>query len=137
MIRFRGRPIFSRNTRRQPALANPAGARYSEEAVKKYTQRSSLVSDPLVHLLKRVRKAHKLSQANVEKCMELAQGAYRHIERGRRKLPDFQHDLVAWVRTFENCVGASREERQQILKEMSHHILEQLEVLLRDLEQNG
>lgn len=94
------------------------------------------MSDPLVRLLKRVREAHNLSQTRVEVCMGLPPGSYRHIERGRRKLPDFKHDLVIWVRNFENCVGASKEERQQILSEMSRSILEQFAALLSDLEPN-
>jgi transcriptional regulator with XRE-family HTH domain len=93
------------------------------------------VSDPLVRHLKRVREAHHMTQAQVEECMELPEGTYRHIERGRRSLPDFRDSLVHWVQKFENCVGASTKERRQILEELSRAILEQFAVLLRDIEQ--
>jgi transcriptional regulator with XRE-family HTH domain len=94
------------------------------------------MSDPLVRLLKRVRKAHKATQAYVEECMNLPQDTYRHIERGRRALPDLRHDLVDWVQRFENCVDASKEERQEILEELSRFILEQFQRLLRDIDEN-
>ncbi len=92
------------------------------------------MSDPLVRLLKRVREAHRVSQASVEECMGLAQGTYRHIEIGRRPLPDYRHDLPNWIYEFENCVGATPEERREILDLMSRQILKQFDVLLRDLE---
>jgi transcriptional regulator with XRE-family HTH domain len=94
------------------------------------------MSDPLVRLLKRVREAHKVSQAYVDECMDLPENTYRHIERGRRPLPDFRHDLADWVQRFENCVGASKEERRAILQELSRSIVEQFERLLRDIEED-
>ena len=94
------------------------------------------MGDPLVRLLRRVRKKHKKSQASVEECMDLPVGTYRHIERGRRSLPDFRQNLVDWVRKFEECVEATREERREILDELSRSILDQFQRLLQDLE-NG
>jgi len=95
------------------------------------------VSDPLVRLLKRVRKAHNVTQAYVEECMQLPPDTYRHIERGRRALPDLRHDLVDWVQRFENCINASKEERREILEELSRSILDQFRRLLRDIEENS
>ena len=94
------------------------------------------MSDPLTHLLKRAREAHKVSQEKVDDCMGQSLGTYRHIERGRRNPPDFRNGLVAWVRTFLNCVGATRAEREQILREMSHDILEQFSNMLHDIERS-
>lgn len=92
------------------------------------------MSDPLVRLLKQVRRDHRQSQGNVEECMELPEGTYRHIERGRRSLPDFRNGLVSWIQRFENCVDASTEERRQILDVLSRAILKQFEALLWDIE---
>ena len=91
------------------------------------------MSDPLVRHLKRVREAHHMSQSQVEECMKLAHGSYRHIERGRRPLPDFRQGLVTWMREFQSCVEASDAEREQILLELSRSILEQLAGLMDDL----
>jgi transcriptional regulator with XRE-family HTH domain len=84
--------------------------------------------------LKRVREAHNVTQARVEECMGLPLDTYRHIERGRRPLPDLRHDLALWIQSFENCVDASAEERKQILTELSRSILEQFQWLLEDIE---
>lgn len=92
------------------------------------------MSDPLVDILKRVREVHEVSQAWIEECMGLAEGTYRHIERGRRPLPDFRNGLVDWVRGFQDCVEASVEERQEIHSEMSRVMVEQLARLLEDIE---
>lgn len=94
------------------------------------------MSEPLVRLLKRVRESHGVKLARLEECMHLPQGTYRHIERGRRRLPDFRQDLVPWIQSFENCVGATPEERKAILEKLSRQILDQFDVLLRDV-QNG
>jgi transcriptional regulator with XRE-family HTH domain len=93
------------------------------------------VREPLVVLLKRVRTAHKFSQAAAAGCMGITTDAYRHIERGRRPLPDFRHHLAAWVRRFEECVHASAEERRQILTLLADQILKELSILLEDLNQ--
>jgi transcriptional regulator with XRE-family HTH domain len=91
--------------------------------------------DPLVVLLKKVRTAHHFSQAAVAGCMGIATDAYRHIERGRRPLPDFRNHLVTWVRNFEDCVQASVEERKQILTLLADQILKDFSILLDDLNQ--
>jgi transcriptional regulator with XRE-family HTH domain len=90
------------------------------------------VSHPLVRTLKQVRNAHNVSQEQLNDCMLLPKNTYRHIERGRRQLPDLQHKLAEWVQTFEDCVHATTEERQLILKTLSAYILELLYPLLPD-----
>lgn len=92
------------------------------------------MNDPLIDLLKRVRKAHGMSQSYVELRMGLPHGTYRHIERGRRPLPDIRHGLVDWIRSFEIAVGATPEERKEILVELSRVILNELSGLLEDVE---
>lgn len=91
--------------------------------------------EPLVVLLKNIRTAHKCSQAAVADCMGIATDAYRHIERGRRPLPDFRHHLVAWVRDFEECVQASIEERKQLLTLLTDQVLRDFSILIDDLNQ--
>ncbi len=92
--------------------------------------------DPLVDLLKSIRKAHGISQEAIEDCMELPDGTYRHFERGRRKLPDYRSGLTAWIKKFEDCVTASSKERRQILELLSHEIVDQFSDLLDDLQRN-
>jgi hypothetical protein len=92
------------------------------------------MSDSLVSLLEQTRKAHRKSQAQVEVCMELPQDTYRHIEHGRRPLPDIRNGLTDWMLKFEECIQASTEEREKILQELSRVTLEQFERLLKDIE---
>lgn len=97
----------------------------------------AVVEDPVVRVLEQVRNAHKRSLASIEECMQLPQGTYRHISRGRRPLPDFQGDLVLWIQTFENCVDASVDERKLILKCLSATIMEQFSRLLDDIKRHN
>lgn len=89
--------------------------------------------DPLVVLLVGIRKAHGLSQKALEEGMKLPEGTIRHIEIGRRRLPDFRQGLIAWIRNFQVCVNASERERKQILDLLSKEILKQFGGLLDDL----
>jgi hypothetical protein len=91
------------------------------------------MADPLVEILRTVRERHNKSQEKVEECLGLARGTIRHLEAGRRQLPDFRHSLVMWVKSWEDCVGATRQERRQILEAMSRDILGQFSVLVDDL----
>ena len=92
------------------------------------------MADPLVPLLRKVRVAHGKSQAQVEECMGLPPDTYRHIEKGRRPLPDYRHDLVDWILKFLDCTDATREEREEIVKVLSDEILRKFERFLRDRE---
>ena len=86
--------------------------------------------DPLVALLKEIRRSHKVSQRNLEACMELPEDTYRHIETGRRRLPDYRNNLVEWVQKFANCINANADERQRILDLMSTEVIEQFSRVL-------
>jgi transcriptional regulator with XRE-family HTH domain len=89
------------------------------------------MADPLVSLLKRIREAHGNSQVEIEACMGLPPDTYRHIERGRRPLPDYRHNLVDWILRFLDCVKATREEHDTIVKVMSDEILREFGKFLR------
>jgi hypothetical protein len=93
------------------------------------------VSEPLMGILKRIRVAHGMSQSALEECMDLPHDTYRHVENGRRALPDMKHGLGAWVQAFEACVGPTTEEHETIVHVLSRSILDQLAVLLQDIEQ--
>ena len=91
------------------------------------------MQDPFVNLLRTIREQHDVSQRRLAKCMRILAATYRHIERGRRPLPDFRHGLVAWIKRWEDCVGCTREERQEILDQLSRQILTEFSVLLDDV----
>ena len=93
------------------------------------------MSEPLMRFLKQVRVTHGMSQAALERCMDLPHGTYRHVEKGRRPMPVLENRLAEWVHTFEDCVGATTEERMTIANMLSRSILDQLAVLLQDIEQ--
>lgn len=88
--------------------------------------------DPLVTLLKEIRQSHKVSQRSLEACMDLPEDTYRHIETGRRRLPDFRNNLVGWVQNFANCVHANADERRRILDLVSREVIEQFSRVLDD-----
>src|SRR5262245_45739796 len=83
------------------------------------------MSDPLVQFLKALREEHGQTQSQVAGCVGLAAGSYRHIERGRRPLPDFRHGLVEWVKRFLACVQGTPEEGQQGLELMTREFTAQ------------
>ncbi len=89
--------------------------------------------DPLVPMLKLIREHHGLSQAQVAECMGISPTSYRHIESGRRPLPDYRNGLIRWIMTFEQCVRATQQERADILTVMSQQILSEFQLLLDDL----
>lgn len=89
--------------------------------------------DPLVQELKAIRERHRLSQAQLAERMGISAASYRHIESGRRPLPDYRHGLVRWILTFEQCVGATRRERADLLDVMSQQVLREFQPLVDDL----
>lgn len=101
------------------------------------------MSDPLLRLLKQVREAHQVSQERVDECMDKPAGTYRHIEVGRRRLPDVfgdrdgRDDLVSWVFKFEDCVNATLEERRKVLETLSRGVVNSFALLLHDIERRS
>jgi transcriptional regulator with XRE-family HTH domain len=90
------------------------------------------MGDPLPALIKTIRKAHSMSQLQVAECMGIAEDTYRHIEKGRRPLPDIrQGEFARWMRSFLDCVGATDEERAHLLELAARVILQDLSRLLR------
>jgi transcriptional regulator with XRE-family HTH domain len=91
------------------------------------------MGDPLLALMKRIREAHGMSQVQVAACMSIAEDTYRHIEKGRRLLPNIrQGALGRWMRSFLNCVNATLDERRRLRELAARLILEELSYLLED-----
>jgi len=88
--------------------------------------------DPLVVQFKKIREAHKKTQSEIESCMKIPLDSYRHIERGRRPLPDFRTGLKQWVKDFVRCVEATDDERKQIHYLLSEQIVLQYSFLIED-----
>ena len=86
--------------------------------------------DPLVQAIREIREAHKNSQQEVADCIGTAKDHYRHIEAGRRPLPDLQDGLTLWLRTFEDCLRATPGERKRIYDILWQRVVEQFSHLL-------
>jgi DNA-binding XRE family transcriptional regulator len=92
--------------------------------------------DPIIQLIREVRVAHEKSQQDIADCMGMAKDHYRHIEAGRRSLPDLQHGLTVWIRSFEDCAQATPEERRRIYAILTREIIIQVSVLLPSNDPN-
>lgn len=88
--------------------------------------------DPLLDKMKVMRLRQHMSQRQVAGCMGIATGSYRHIEKGRRSLPDVRHGLVKWMRQFQNCVNASPEERRELMNLLANVVLYEFSLMLDD-----
>jgi hypothetical protein len=66
--------------------------------------------------------------------MGIRTDSLRHIEKGRRPLPDFLHGRIVWVRSYLKCVGATPNEEQEAISLASHEFLGQFEEWLHDVE---
>jgi transcriptional regulator with XRE-family HTH domain len=83
--------------------------------------------------MKTIREAHGMSQIQVAVCMGIAEDTYRHIEKGRRPLPDIrQGEFARWMGSFLNCVLATDDERKHVTELTSRMILEELSRLLKN-----
>lgn len=89
----------------------------------------------LVAVLQAIRQAHGVSQLKVEVAMGLPINTLRHIEKGRRQLPDLQNGLSRWVKEFLACVGATPQERKLVLDVLSRQILLEFSELLDEVDQ--
>lgn len=88
------------------------------------------MSDPLLALMKKLRRKYGRSQAQLAACMGIAEDTYRHIEKGRRPLPDIRHGFVDWIKTFLHCVGASKAEERELIELATRLTLEEFSHLL-------
>src|SRR5262249_31577672 len=59
----------------------------------------SVRRDRLVRLMREIREAHGISQQEIANRMEMARDHYRHIEAGRRPVPDLQRGLTLWIQS--------------------------------------
>ncbi len=91
------------------------------------------MSDPLLRLLRKVRENHRISQDKIARCLSVTKDTYRHMEKGRRPLPDFRDGLTTWIKRFEDCVGASEQERIQIFRLLERYIVQEFSILVDDL----
>lgn len=66
--------------------------------------------------------------------MGVGKDSLRHIERGRRPLPDFLHGRIKWVRQYLTCISATADEEKEALSLATHSFVEQFADWLRDLE---
>lgn len=90
------------------------------------------MDDPLLALMKTIRESHRMSQIQVAACMSIAEDTYRHIEKGRRPLPDIRTgEFARWMASFLDCVSATDEERTHLSELASRVILEELSRLLK------
>jgi transcriptional regulator with XRE-family HTH domain len=95
------------------------------------------MDDPLPALLKAIRKTHRMSQVQVAVCMGIAEDTYRHIEKGRRPLPDMrQGDFTRWMQAFLDCVNATDTEREHVSELTSRMVLGELGRLLKKRHPN-
>jgi Helix-turn-helix domain len=94
-------------------------------------------SPDLADYLKALRERHKVSIGILERRMDLPKDTYRHIERHRRPLPDFQHGLIEFVRLFLRSVGATPEEEREVLELASRDLVRQFSEWMDDLRQRG
>jgi transcriptional regulator with XRE-family HTH domain len=91
------------------------------------------MSDPVLALMKAIREAHGMTQLQVAMEMGIAEGTYRHIEKGRRPLPDIRNGVLGkWMRSFLDAVNATADERQYMKEVVSRQILHELSDLLDD-----
>lgn len=90
------------------------------------------MDDPLPALMKTIREAHGMPQLHVAMGMGIAEDTYRHIEKGRRPLPDIrQGEFARWMRLFLDTVGATDEERAHLSELAARVVLEELSHLLK------
>ena len=89
------------------------------------------MDDPILKLMKAIRETHGMSQLQVAAAMGVAEDTYRHIEKGRRPLPDIrQGEFTRWMRLFLDAVGASDEERTHLTELAARVVLEEVSHIL-------
>ena len=88
----------------------------------------------LVRRLVSIRKEHRVSQMTLASRMGIRHDTLRHIEKGRRPLPDFMHGRIDWVRRYLKFVAATPEEEKEVLALTSHEFVDAFAAWMLDLE---
>jgi transcriptional regulator with XRE-family HTH domain len=89
------------------------------------------MDDPIPRLMKVIREAHGMSQVQVAIAMGIAEDTYRHIEKGRRPLPDIrQGEFTRWMRLFLDAVRATDEERTHLTELAARVVVEEVSHIL-------
>jgi DNA-binding XRE family transcriptional regulator len=84
------------------------------------------MDDPILELMKTIREDHERTQIQIAACMDIAEDTYRHIEKGRRPLPDIRRGFSRWIREFLECAGATPEERVRMRELAARLFVEEL-----------
>ena len=88
------------------------------------------MDDPILNLMKVIRKAHKRTQSQIAACMSINEDTYRHLEKGTRPLPDIRRGFSRWIRTFLDCADATPKERLHMRELASRLFVEELSHIL-------
>lgn len=97
-------------------------------------------TDRLLRVLRQVREKCHVSQEQIDAHMQKSIGTYRHIEAGRRSLPnpleesDEESALAIWLNDFIKCVKPSEEDKELIWSTARRVTLERFAAALRKLE---
>ena len=88
------------------------------------------MDDPILALMQTIRREHGRTQIQIATCMAIDEDTYRHIEKGRRPLPDIRRGFSRWIRAFLDCAGATPNERVDMTELASRVFLEELSHIL-------
>lgn len=95
------------------------------------------MTDELVEYLKKVREAHGISQETLAKRMGILGDTLRHIEKGRRPLPDYRNGFVEFVRLYLAGCGATPSEQSRAVELARKPIEDKLARWRQELEELG
>jgi len=86
---------------------------------------------PLIKLMRKIRKQHKLALTDVEARMGIPFQTLKQIEEGRRPLPGLVEQsgasLGRWMQNWMSVIGVTNEERQEVEGLLMDLILDRFE----------
>ncbi len=91
------------------------------------------LAEDLVRKLVKLRNKYGRSQEYVAFKMGIFPDTLRHIEKGRRPMPDFAHGRVEWIHAYLVAVGASEEEQEEVIKNIADLLAGEFTEWLREL----